>query len=38
MINNNITRICDYCDINCLTCSIYTYNCTSCNNTLLLYL
>lgn len=38
MVSNNITKTCDYCSSNCLTCSIFAYNCTSCNNTISLYL
>lgn len=38
MVKNDVNRTCDACDSNCLTCSVFTYNCTSCNNTAELYL
>lgn len=38
MVKNDVNRTCDPCNSLCLTCSIYTYSCTSCNNTLNLYL
>lgn len=38
MVKNDVNRTCDYCSANCLTCSIFVYNCTSCNNSAGLYL
>ncbi len=38
MVPNNVNKTCNFCSTNCLTCSIFTFNCTSCNNTQGLYL
>lgn len=37
-VSNSGSRTCDACAAPCLTCSLFTYSCTSCNNTANLYL
>lgn len=38
MVANDVSRTCVSCDTNCLTCETFSYQCTSCNNTIGLYL